>query len=42
PSNALQPEDVAAAVAYVLASRPEMVVDEINLSPLTKVLKFTK
>lgn len=42
PSNALQPEDVAATVAYVLASRPEMVVDEINLSPLTKVLKFTK
>ncbi|MCX7096941.1 MAG: SDR family oxidoreductase [Methylococcales bacterium] len=41
-SNFLLPEDVAAAVSYVLASRPQMVVDEINLSPLNKVVKFKK
>ena len=41
-SNALLPEDVAAAVAYVLESRPQMVIDEINLSPLNKVVRFKK
>lgn len=41
-SNALMPEDVAATVAYVLTSRAGMVVDEINLSPLNKVIKFKK
>lgn len=39
-SNAISPEDVAAAVAYVLGSRPHIVIDEINLSPLNKVVKF--
>ena len=39
-SNAILPDDVAAAVAYVLESRPQMVIDEINLSPLNKVVKF--
>ena len=38
--NALLPEDVADAVLYVLASRSQMVVDEINLNPLNKVVKF--
>jgi NADP-dependent 3-hydroxy acid dehydrogenase YdfG len=41
-SNALLPDDVAAAVAYVLESRPQIVIDEINLSPLNKVVKFKK
>ena len=41
-SNAILPDDVAAAVAYVLESRSQMVIDEINLSPLNKVVKFKK
>jgi NADP-dependent 3-hydroxy acid dehydrogenase YdfG len=41
-SNAILPEDVAAAVSYILASRPQIVIDEINLSPLNKVVKFKK
>jgi len=35
-------EDVAEAVCYVLTSRPQIVIDEINLSPLNKVVKFKK
>jgi NADP-dependent 3-hydroxy acid dehydrogenase YdfG len=41
-SNYLLPEDVAEAVTYVLDSRARMVVDEINLNPLNKVVKFKK
>jgi 3-hydroxy acid dehydrogenase/malonic semialdehyde reductase len=41
-SNAILPEDVAEAVSYVLASRAQIVIDEINLSPLNKVVKFKK
>lgn len=41
-SNVILPEDVAAAVSYVINSRAQMVVDEINLSPLNKVVKFKK
>ena len=41
-SNAISPEDVAAAVSYVLGSRTQIVIDEINLSPLNKVVKFKK
>ena len=41
-SNAILPEDVAAAVSYVLCSRAQTVIDEINLSPLNKVMKFKK
>ncbi len=41
-SNAILPEDVAAAVSYVLCSRVQTVIDEINLSPLNKVMKFKK
>ncbi len=37
--NHLQPEEVAAAVAFVLAQRPGAVIDEICLSPLTRVVK---
>ena len=41
-SNAILPEDVATAVSYVLGSRAQIVIDEINLSPLNKVVKFKK
>ena len=41
-SNFIAPEDVAEAVAYVLNSRTQIVIDEINLSPLNKVVKFKK
>lgn len=41
-SNAILPEDVAEAVSYVLNSRAQIVIDEINLSPLNKVVKFKK
>jgi 3-hydroxy acid dehydrogenase/malonic semialdehyde reductase len=41
-SNFITPEDVAEAVSYVLNSRAQIVVDEINLSPLNKVVKFKK
>jgi 3-hydroxy acid dehydrogenase/malonic semialdehyde reductase len=41
-SNTILPEDVADAVSYVLGSRSQIVIDEINLSPLNKVLKFKK
>ena len=41
-SNFIEPEDVADAVSYVLNSRAQTVVDEINLSPLNKVVKFKK
>ncbi|MFO1350502.1 MAG: SDR family oxidoreductase [Gammaproteobacteria bacterium] len=39
-ANAILAEEVAATVGHVLASRPELVFDEINLSPLKKVLRF--
>ncbi|NOU44887.1 MAG: SDR family NAD(P)-dependent oxidoreductase, partial [Methyloglobulus sp.] len=38
-SNYLIPEDVAEAVSYVINSRAEMIVDEINLNPASKVVK---
>ncbi|MGR8999036.1 MAG: SDR family oxidoreductase [Gammaproteobacteria bacterium] len=41
-SNTLLPEDLADTVSYVLGSRLQMVIDEINLSPLNKVVKFKK
>jgi 3-hydroxy acid dehydrogenase/malonic semialdehyde reductase len=41
-SNYLLPEDVAETVAYVLNARSEIVIDEINLNPLNKVVKFKK
>jgi 3-hydroxy acid dehydrogenase / malonic semialdehyde reductase len=41
-SNTILPEDLADAVSYVLGSRSQIVIDEINLSPLNKVVKFKK
>mgnify|MGYP002525106072 CR=1 FL=1 len=40
PENFIEPGDVAKAVDYVLASQPGIVIDEINLNPLNKVVKF--
>ena len=37
--NALGPEDVARAVVFALQARPEVIVDEIELSPVSKVVK---
>ena len=36
----LLPEDITEAVNYVLNSRPEINIDEINLNPMQKVIKF--
>ncbi len=41
-SNFIEPEDIAETVSYVLNSRAQIVIDEINLSPLNKVVKFKK
>ena len=38
----LLPSDVAETVSYVLNSRNQIVIDEINLNPLNKVVKFKK
>ena len=35
--NAIQPEDVAEVLLTVLEARPGTVIDEVNLSPQTKV-----
>ena len=40
PANAIDPDDIAAAVNLVLEARPETVFDEIELSPLKKVIDF--
>ncbi len=40
--NFLEPEDIARAVAAILSARPGTVFDEINLSPLKKVIRFGK
>jgi NADP-dependent 3-hydroxy acid dehydrogenase YdfG len=39
-TNYLLPEDIAETVDYVLNSRSHIVIDEINLNPLNKVVKF--
>jgi 3-hydroxy acid dehydrogenase/malonic semialdehyde reductase len=41
-TNFVLPGDVAEAVSYVLNSRNRITIDEINLSPLNKVVKFKK
>ena len=42
PANFIEPDDVAVAVEAVLAARQGTVFDEINLSPLKKVVKKKK
>lgn len=39
PENAIEPVDVAAVVAMVLEARPGTVFEEINISPLKKVVR---
>lgn len=38
----IEPDDVADAVFYILNSNACIVIDEINLSPLNKVVRFKK
>jgi short-subunit dehydrogenase len=38
--NYIEPGDVAEAVSYVLNSQPGIIIDEINLNPLNKVVRF--
>lgn len=38
-SHFLLPEDVAEAVSYVINSREQIIIDEINLNPASKVVK---
>ena len=40
--HAILAEDVAEVVSSVLAMRPGTVIDEVNLSPLQKVVRFRK
>jgi len=40
PENAIAPDDVADAVIAMLSASPGTVVDEVNLSPLKKVIRF--
>lgn len=40
PENYVLPDDVASAVALVLGARAGTVYDEINLTPLKKVIEF--
>lgn len=42
PHHALEPGDVAAAVSMVLSARPEVVFDEINLSPLQQAVEHKR
>lgn len=42
PQQALQAKDVADAVCYILQAGPYCAVDEINLSPLNKVIEFKR
>ncbi|MFI3138032.1 MAG: SDR family oxidoreductase [Methylococcaceae bacterium] len=39
-SQYITAEDVADTLHYILSSNPNIVLDEINLSPLNKVIKF--
>ena len=41
-TQALLPEDIAKAVNFILDSNNNMVIDEINLNPANKVIKFKK
>lgn len=41
-SHALLAEDIAKTVCYILNSRPDCVIDEINLTPANKVIHFKK
>ena len=40
PANAIEADDIALAAMSILSSRPGTVIDEINMTPLKKVIKF--
>ena len=40
PENHIRPADVAEAVLLALSAPPGTVMDEINLSPLKRVIRF--
>lgn len=40
PRNAIEPGDIAELIGTILNLRKETVIDEINLSPLNKVIRF--
>ncbi|KAF3984239.1 MAG: SDR family oxidoreductase [Methylococcales symbiont of Hymedesmia sp. n. MRB-2018] len=42
PSHALLADDIAETVNYILKSNPNSVIDEINLNPANKVIRFKK
>ena len=42
PTQALQADDVADAVRYILQASSHCVIDEINLNPPSKVIEFKK
>ena len=42
PSNHIRPEDVAEMAVATLSAPPGTVVDEINMSPLKKVIRFQR
>ena len=42
PSNAIEPDDIAKIVINILSIRKGTVIDEINLSPLKKVIKLDR
>jgi short-subunit dehydrogenase len=42
PENAIAPEDVADLIVAMLSAPPGTVVDEVNLSPLKKVIRFDR
>lgn len=40
PSNSIKPQDIADCVVHVLKSNPQIVYDEINLTPRNKSIDF--
>jgi short-subunit dehydrogenase len=42
PNQALQADDVADAVSYILQAGHHCVIDEINLNPANKIIEFKK
>ena len=40
PENAIEPDDIAKIIVEVVEARKGTVIDEINLSPASKVIHF--
>ena len=41
PSNAIEASDIAQTVLHILSCNPDMVIDEVNLSPRNKSIDFS-